>query len=97
MATTSNNIDTSLTNSGSFGYQDLIGKKGEGGMGDRISGAYSDVQAAMDKIKTAANSGDPALLLDLQMKMNALTQILSTTTQMINSLKQACDGVNRNL
>ena len=88
-------INTNYGNS--FGYQDLIGEKGKGGIGDRISGAYADVQAAMDKIKTATNSGDPALLMDLQMKMNALTQILSTSTQMVNALKTACEGSNRNI
>lgn len=81
----------------SFGYQDLIGEKGAGGMGDRISGAYTDVQDAMAKIKDPANSGDPALLMDLQMKMNALTQILSTTTQMINAMKQACESINQKI
>lgn len=81
----------------SFGYQDLIGEKGAGGMGDRISGAYADVQAAMDAVKKAANSGDPALLMDLQMKMNALTQILSTSTQLVNALKTACESANRNM
>jgi hypothetical protein len=93
----SNNIDTSLSNAGSFGYQELIGKKGEGGLGDRIAGAYQDVQDAMAKIKDAKNSGDPALLMDLQMKMNALTQILSTTTQSLNALKSSCEGANRNI
>jgi hypothetical protein len=88
-------INTNYGNS--FGYQDLIGEKGAGGMGDRISGAYADVQDAMAKIKEAKNSGDPALLLDVQMKMNALTQILSTTTQMVNTLKTAVEGINRNI
>jgi hypothetical protein len=66
-------------------------------MGDRISGAYQDVQDAMTELKQAKNSGDPALLMDLQLKMNSLMQAISTTTQMINSLKQAVDGINRNI
>jgi hypothetical protein len=92
-----NRMDANISDGNSFGYQDLIGKKGEGGMGDRISGAYQDVMDAKDKLENAKNSGDPALLMDLQMKMNALTQMLSTTTQMINSLKQSCEGINRNI
>lgn len=93
----SNRMQSNIADGNSFGYEDMIGTKGSGGMGDRISGAYQDVQDAMTAIKNAKNSGDPALLMDLQMKMNALTQILSTTTQMINSLKQSIDGINRNI
>lgn len=89
------NIDTNYGNS--FGYSDLIGKKGEGGMGDRISAAFDQVNDAMKKVQQAGSSGNPADLIDLQMKMNALTQILSTTTQMVNTLKTACESVNRNM
>jgi hypothetical protein len=92
-----NRMQVDMSGGESFGYEDLIGKKGGGGMGDRISGAYQDVKDAMEAIKKAGKSGDPAALMDLQLKMNALTQVLSTTTQMINSMKQACEGVNRNL
>lgn len=93
----SNNINTSLENNTSLSYQDLIGRQGQGGLGDRISGAYQDVQDALEAIKTGANAGDPGLLMDLQMKMNALTQSLSSTTQIINSLKSACQQINQNI
>jgi hypothetical protein len=92
-----NRMDANISDGHSFGYQELIGKKAEGGMGDRISGAYQDVQDAMTELKKAKNSGDPALLMDLQLKMNSLMQAISTTTQMINGLKQSVDGINRNI
>ncbi len=95
--TDTNRMQFNIAEGQSFGYEDLIGKTGDGGLGDRLSGAYQDVKDAMEAIKNAKNSGDPAKLMDLQIKMNALTQILSTTTQAVNSLKQACEGVNRNI
>jgi len=89
------NIDTNYGNS--FGYQDLIGEKGSGGMGDRIAAAYQQVDDALKQIKTAGSAGNPADLVDLQMKMNSLTQVLSTTTQMVNTLKTSVEGILRNL
>ena len=33
----------------------------------------------------------------LQVSMNALQQVMSTTTQLVNSLKTMTEGVNRNI
>jgi hypothetical protein len=35
--------------------------------------------------------------MELQVAMNALQQIMSTTTQLINSLKSMTEGINRNI
>jgi hypothetical protein len=81
----------------SIGYKELFLDKNEGGksLNDTISDRFNDVNAALEKVK--ANPGDPAALMELQVAMNALQQLMSTTTQLINSLKTMTEGINRNI
>jgi hypothetical protein len=92
----SNKMDFSSLSPNSFGYQDLIGTKDKPGMGDKISSAnkqVEDLMATLDATKT----GSPVELLKLQALMNNLSQVLTMTTQMMNSLKQAIDKINQNI
>lgn len=81
----------------SIGYKELFLDKNEGGksLNDTISDRFNDVNSALEKVK--ANPGDPAALMELQVAMNALQQLMSTTTQLINSLKTMTEGINRNI
>lgn len=67
----------------------------KGNLNDTISDRFQDVQDALAKVK--AKPGDPAALMELQVAMNALQQVMSTTTQLINSLKTMTEGINRNI
>ena len=81
----------------SIGYKELFLDKNEGGksLNDTISDRFSEVNKALEKVK--AKPGDPAALMELQVAMNALQQLMSTTTQLINSLKTMTEGINRNI
>jgi hypothetical protein len=83
-----------------MGYDDLFNDKDttikdSKSLNDIISDRFKDVQDALDKVK--AKPGDPAALMELQVAMNNLQQIMSTTTQLINSLKTMTEGINRNI
>ena len=81
----------------SIGYKELFLDTNEGGksLNDTISDRFNDVNTALAKVK--ANPGDPAALMELQVAMNALQQLMSTTTQLVNSLKTMTEGINRNI
>ena len=80
------------------GYDALVnGEDGKGGIGKTIAQAYQGVEDAMAKLNDADKAGDPALLINLQMAMNTMTQVMSMSTQLVNALKQSCDSAARNL
>jgi hypothetical protein len=91
-----NKMDLSSLTQNSFGYQDLIGTKDKPGLGDKISAANQQVQDAIAKLD-ASKAGSPTELLQLQLLMNNLSQVLTMTTQMVNSLKQSIDKINQNI
>jgi hypothetical protein len=80
-----------------IGYKELFLDKNEGGksLNDTISDRFTDVNAALKEVKD--NPGDPSKLMQLQVAMNSLQQIMSSTTQLINSLKSMTEGINRNI
>ncbi len=81
----------------SMGYKELFLDKDKAGksLNDAISDRFNDVNTALKAVKD--NPGDPAKLMELQVAMNALQQVMSTTTQLINSLKTMTEGINRNI
>lgn len=81
----------------SIGYGDFIGTEGSGGMGDAIKNAYEALDKARKAAQDAGNAGDPVTLLEMQMAMNTLSQIMSMSTQMINSMKTMCESTLRNI
>jgi type III secretion apparatus needle protein len=88
---------TGIGGGNSIGYKELFLDKSEGGksLNEAISDRFDDVNKALKDVQ--ANPGDPAKLMTLQMAMNALQQVMSTTTQLINSLKSMTEGINRNI
>lgn len=80
-----------------IGYKELFLDKNEGGqsLNDTISDRFTQVKAALKEVKD--NPGDPSKLMELQVAMNSLQQIMSSTTQLINSLKSMTEGINRNI
>lgn len=80
-----------------MGYKELFLDKAEGGksLNDTISDRFNDVNKALEKVK--AKPGDPAAMMELQVAMNALQQVMSSTTQLINSLKTMSEGITRNI
>ncbi len=80
-----------------MGYKELFLDKTKDGksLNEIISDRFEDVNKALKEVQD--NPGDPAKLMALQMAMNALQQIMSTTTQLINSLKTMTEGINRNI
>ena len=88
---------TGIGGGNSIGYKELFLDKTEGGksLNETISDRFDDVNKALKDVQ--ANPGDPAKLMTLQMAMNALQQVMSTTTQLINSLKSMTEGINRNI
>jgi type III secretion apparatus needle protein len=81
----------------SMGYKELFLDKTEGGksLNEIISDRFKDVNTALKAVQD--NPGDPGMLMQLQVAMNSLQQIMSTTTQLINSLKTMTEGINRNI
>lgn len=88
---------TGIGGGNSIGYDDLFNKRADGGksLNDSISDAFSDVQKALDDVKK--NPGDPAKMMQLQVAMNALQQVMSSTTQLVNALKTMSEGTIRNI
>ena len=80
-----------------IGYKELFLDKNEGGtsLNETISDRFKDVNAALKEVKDSP--GDPSKLMELQVAMNSLQQIMSSTTQLINSLKSMTEGINRNI
>ena len=80
-----------------MGYKELFLDKTKDGksLNEIISDRFEDVNKALKEVQD--NPGDPAKLMELQMAMNALQQVMSTTTQLINSLKTMTEGINRNI
>ena len=83
----------------SIGYKELFLDKSENGMSlnDNISQSFKDLQRDLAAVQDPANAGDPAKLMQLQVSMNKLQQLMSSTTQLINGLKNMADGINRNI
>jgi hypothetical protein len=81
----------------SIGYKELFLDKGTGGksLNESISDKFSDVTKALEAVK--AEPGNPAKLMELNVAMNTLQQVMSSTTQLINSLKSMTEGINRNI
>jgi hypothetical protein len=81
----------------SIGYEQLFNKTQDGGssLNTIISDRFKDVSAQLAEVQKSP--GDPAKLMALQVSMNALQQVMSTTTQLVNSLKTMTEGVNRNI
>jgi hypothetical protein len=81
----------------SIGYKELFLDKNDKGqsLNDSISQRFDDVNKALDKAKNS--NGNPAALMELQVAMNSLQQLMSTTTQLINGLKSMTEGINRNI
>jgi hypothetical protein len=88
---------TGIGGGNSMGYKELFLKTDDTGksLNDAISDRFTDVNTALQAVKN--NPGDPAKLMELQVAMNALQQVMSTTTQLINSLKTMTEGINRNI
>ncbi len=79
-----------------IGYQKLFNDDGSGkSLNTIISERFKDVQDCLAKVQ--ADPGNPAALMQLQVAMNSLQQIMSSTTQLINSLKSMTEGINRNI
>lgn len=88
---------TGIGGGNSMGYKELFLDKTEGGksLNETIADRFKEVN---DRMKEAqASPGDPAKLMAVQLAMNSLQQVMSTTTQLINSLKTMTEGVNRNI
>jgi hypothetical protein len=81
----------------SIGYKELFLDKQEGGksLNETISDRFNDMNAALKDVQSSP--GDPAKLMKLQVAMNSLQQLMSTTTQLINSMKSMTEGINRNI
>jgi|GEM_PF-2262596 len=81
----------------SIGYNELFNQKANTGrtLNETISDRFQDVNKALAEVQKSP--GDPAKLMALQVAMNALQQVMSTTTQLINSLKTMTEGINRNI
>jgi len=82
----------------SIGYDQLFNQKTEETgrtLNETISDRFKDVNSALADVQK--NPGDPGKLMALQVAMNALQQVMSTTTQLINSLKTMTEGINRNI
>ena len=81
----------------SFGYKELFLDKDAQGksLNDTISDRFKEVTDAKNAMQ--ANPQDPAKLMALQLAMNNLQQILSSTTQLMNSMKGMNEGINRNI
>ncbi|MFM8983296.1 MAG: hypothetical protein ACKOLA_10400 [Spartobacteria bacterium] len=88
---------TSIGGDNSFGYKELFLDAPEGGksLNDAIAQSFKDVQ---EKLKEVQNDpGNSAKMMTLQVAMNALQQVISMTTQSVNSLKTQTEGAIRNI
>jgi paraquat-inducible protein B len=81
----------------SIGYKELFLDKQEGGksLNETISDRFNDLNKAMKEAQS--NPGDPAKLMVVNLAMNSLQQTMSTTSQLINSMKSMTEGINRNI
>lgn len=81
----------------SIGYKELFLDKNEGGksLNEAISERFDEMQKQLKAVQ--ADPGNAAKLMTLQVSMNSLQQIMSTTTQLINSMKSMTEGINRNI
>ena len=89
--------NTVIGGGNSMGYRELFLDKEKDGksLNDTISDRFNAVNDALEKVK--AKPGDPAAMMELQVAMNALQQVMSSTTQLINSLKTMSEGITRNI
>jgi gas vesicle protein len=81
----------------SFGYKELFLDKDKTGksLNETISDRFKEVN---DRMKEAqADPGNPGKLMLVNMAMNSLQQTMSTTSQLINSMKSMTEGINRNI
>ena len=82
----------------SIGYNELFNQKATDTgrtLNETISDRFQDVNKALAEVQKSP--GDPGKLMALQVAMNSLQQVMSTTTQLINSLKTMTEGINRNI
>lgn len=88
---------TSIGGDNSFGYKELFLDAPEGGqsLNDAIAQSFKDVQAKLKEVQ--ADPGNSAKMMTLQVAMNALQQVISMTTQSVNSLKTQTEGAVRNI
>ena len=89
---------TGIGGGNSIGYNELFNQKATDTgrtLNETISDRFQDVNKALAEVQKSP--GDPGKLMALQVSMNALQQVMSTTTQLINSLKTMTEGINRNI
>ncbi len=69
----------------------------EGGksLNDTIAKSFEDVQKKLLEVQN--DPGNSAKMMTLQVAMNALQQVISMTTQSVNSLKTQTEGAVRNI
>ena len=82
----------------SIGYNEIFNQKATDTgrtRNETISDRFIDVNKKLEEVQNSP--GDPGKLMALQVSMNALQQVRSTTTQLINSLKTMTEGINRNI
>lgn len=88
---------TGVGGGNSIGYKELFLDKNEGGqsLNETIAERFSQMQKQLKEVQD--DPGNAAKLMTLQVSMNSLQQVMSTTTQLINSMKSMTEGINRNI
>lgn len=87
----------SIGGNSSLGFSKLFLDAPEGGtsLNDAIARSFKDVQ---DKLKEVQDDpGNSAKMMTLQVAMNALQQVISMSTQAVNSLKTQTEATIRNI